>query len=565
MGQRTSTGRHASSPENVVAERVPTRPCGPALRRAHPRGTVLTNPTSRIGHIELNTFRLVRILGEGAFGTAYLAEQLGTDRLAVVKVAHPTALGGPGPSTRDRFAAEVRAATRLRHPGLCTVYTYGETSDGLPAIAMEYIDGETLGARLSRLHGRPMRMRELVDCFVQLAGVLATVHANQIVHRDVTPNNVMLTMDHDGKTLVKLVDFGIARLTERNSGEYVAGTPGYAAPEQFDGHATPASDVFSYGVLLWWAATGEELHGDLVDFQARYLAIQKMTRAPNPALVFPGISERMASLLRSLLDPTPSFRPTLEEVRDDLEAMVDGGAAHPRRRVLVIDHDETLVGPLKSAFASYGVKVLQTTDARRATQSTGDFAAFLVSTRLKSPSYASVYHHLMELHPEVPCFVVATGNDAVMWNDIPFGARIRLPGGADRLNDLAEQLRDGRSMVPPAPDSGACPPTFDLGTPPVSAAAPRSQEWNRWVGHMPNLLLDLEQAIDESRPLDEACTPIEELATVVGAREVVALTRALRMLSAAGDLADPRTFVVDIEAAFVRASRQSPSSQRERA
>lgn len=520
------------------------------------------NASSRIGNIELESFRLVRVLGEGAFGAAYLAEQLGTERLAVVKIAHAES-GAAGPYMKQRFAAEVRAATRIRHPGLCTVYTFGETSDHLPAIAMEYIDGETLRSRLLRLQGRPMPMRELVDTFVQLGAVLELVHGHKIVHRDVTPNNVMLTMDHDGKLVVKLVDFGIARLAERPSGEFVAGTPGYAAPEQFSGNATSASDVFSFGALLWWAATGRELLEEIREPERLFHAVQNLEQAPDPKDVCPDISPALDRLLRNLLDPVPSFRPTLEEVREELELLLVPGAQSVKRRVLVIDDDGSLVGPLKSAFSPFGVRVLSTADPRLASRQDGSFGAFLIGAHIKTPSAATTFHHLAQVCPDTPAFVVATGTGVVAWDDIPFEARIRLPGGAYRLNDLGEQLRDRRTMAPPAFASHLeTRATMDAPTSvPRSAPPRRSEEWNRWVGAMPNLLLELEGALSDGGDITTPCHAIESLARDVGVREVETLCHTLRVLHGSGDLASPLTFVTDIEAAFVRATRdRAPSS-----
>jgi serine/threonine protein kinase len=502
----------------------------------------------------------VRVLGEGAFGAAYLAEQLGTDRLAVVKIAHGEG-GRVAPHMRQRFAAEVRAATRIRHPGLCTVYTFGETTDRLPAIAMEYIDGETLRSRLVRLQRRPMPLRELVDCFVQLATVLELVHGHQIVHRDVTPNNVMLTMDHDGKLVVKLVDFGIARLSERSSGEYVAGTPGYAAPEQFSGTATSASDVFSFGALLWWAATGRELLEDIHEPEKLFHAVQNLEQSPDPKDVLPDILPALDRLVRSLLEPVASFRPSLEEVREELELLLVPGASSVKRSVLVIGDGGQLVGLLKSAFTPFGVRVVSTPDPRLASRQDGTFGAFLIAAHLTSPSAATIFHHLAQICPETPAFVVAMGAGNVTWDDIPFEARIRLPGGAYRLNDLGEQLRDRRTMVPPS--MVATSAVESMATMEAYGAPPprRSEQWNRWIGEMPNLLLELESVVTEGGDVGDACLAIEALARTAEVREVETLCHMLRVLHTSNDITSPLVFIADIEAAFVRATRdRSPSS-----
>ena len=527
----------------------------------------------RLGRVELDGFRLVRVLGEGSFGTAYLAEQAGIDRLAVVKIAHPSAISGPlGAEIRARFASEVRAATRIRHPGLCTVYTFGETSDELPAIAMEYIDGETLRARFSRLRNRPMPIGELTEVFLQLATVLEAVHGQNIVHRDVSPNNVMLSMDHEGRLQVKLVDFGIAALTERTSGEFIAGTPGYAAPEQFRGATNATSDLFGFGALLWWAATGRELMEEILEAERLIAAFETLEHAPDPAAIFPEISAPLARMIRGLLDPNPAFRPSLEEVREELTCLQNPDAGPSPRRVLVIDPDGLLGAAVLPTFASYGVRVLTTNDPRRATRSDGEFGAFLISARLEHPTAAQVYQHLIEFHPETPALVLAAGAWNVRWEDVPFEARVRLPGGNYRIVEIGEQLRIRRlTTVPPAGlpaavVSAAAPPSFVLPAPAPTSLRPdsrRSTAWTAWAGGMPNLLLELEAALEEGGDVAALCQAMETLANDAGVREVTTLAQTLRMLLATGDLENPASFVTDLEGAYVRAIRaqNAPNSQ----
>lgn len=527
----------------------------------------------RLGRVELDGFRLVRVLGEGSFGTAYLAEQAGIDRLAVVKIAHPSAISGPlGAEIRARFASEVRAATRIRHPGLCTVYTFGETSDQLPAIAMEYIDGETLRARFSRLRNRPMPIGELTEVFLQLATVLEAVHGQNIVHRDVSPNNVMLSMDHEGRLQVKLVDFGIAALTERSSGEFIAGTPGYAAPEQFRGATSASSDLFGFGALLWWAATGRELMEEILEAERLIAAFQTLEHAPDPAAIYPEISAPLARMIRGLLDPNPAFRPSLEEVREELTCLQNPNAGPSPRRVLVIDPDGLLGAAVLPTFASYGVRVLTTNDPRRATRSDGEFGAFLISARLEQPTAAQVYQHLLEFHPETPTLVLAAGAWNVRWDDVPFEARVRLPGGNYRIVEIGEQLRTRRQTIAPPglariastdPTPEAPPTRPPPSLRPDSRRAPGSAAWTAWTGGMPNLLLELEAALAEGGDVTAVCLAIEALAREAGVREVTTLAHTLRMLLATGDLEHPASFLTDLEGAYVRAIRaqNAPNSQ----
>lgn len=578
--------------------------------------------TSRLGRVELESFRLLKVLGEGYFGTAYLAEQLGTERLAVVKIAHPEVVEGPnGERARARFAAEVRAATRVRHPGLCTIYTFGETSDGLPAIAMEYIEGETLWNRFMNLQGRPMDDESLVQLFTQLVAVLKAVHTSGIVHRDITPNNVMLTTDHDGQEQVKLLDFGIAMLAERLSGDSVAGTPGYSAPEQFLGKASVASDLFSVGALLWWAATGHELLEEIEDTTTVITTIRGWEIGPDPRKVCPSVASGLARMVRALLDPSPEFRPTLDEVKETLDAMAVGAPAPRSARVLVIDPTMSLLEPVGSILAPFGIRVVVSADPHRAVRAEGEFAAFLLNGRMTVPHAINVYLHLVRFHPETPTFVVVGDAESMHWDEVPVTARVRLPTGGARLAELGARLRalrplrrasDGaargieysapppsrtsarRLPVPPPPapppaasitsvsklapspsrtlgwnvaapiaaalaaELGSQPPDRTARSEPAATALPA---WTALAGEMPELLLELEDALRDGADVEAVCRRIEALASDADAREVVTLAQTLRLLIASEGVDNPLSFVADIESAFARAFRARPHNQ----
>ena len=178
---------------------------------------------NRLGRIELGGFRLCDVLGEGAFGTAYLAEQLGTDRKAVVKIAHAHLLTGPAEATiRRLFSAEIRAASKVQHPALVTLFTAGTSSDGLPALATEYVPGKTLGQLLDEGLSRAA----VQACFEQIGAGLAALHREGIVHRDLSPENVMVARQPEG-IVAKIIDFGVAKFLDRAaSGAQEIGIPG---------------------------------------------------------------------------------------------------------------------------------------------------------------------------------------------------------------------------------------------------------------------------------------------------------------------------------------------------
>ncbi|MEL6181768.1 MAG: serine/threonine-protein kinase, partial [Myxococcota bacterium] len=212
-----------------------------------------------VGRVVLDSFEVISVAGEGSFARAYLAHQLGTERKAIVKIAHDHLLDGDRANAiRQYFANELRASTRVKHPNLVTIYTAGETDEGAPAIAMEYVDGVSLEQLL--IQQAPLPARLSCALFHQLLQAIHELHNAGIVHCDISPTNVMV---QSGGSLLRavLLDFGIARLEpewDTPPRDLVQGTPGYTAAEQLEGNSVPASDIFSLGALMWWAFSGEE-------------------------------------------------------------------------------------------------------------------------------------------------------------------------------------------------------------------------------------------------------------------------------------------------------------------
>jgi serine/threonine-protein kinase len=193
-------------------------------------------------------------------GRYRLVERLGAGGMSVVWRGYDEVLGRPvavkllaaqltkDPDLRGRVRREARAAARLSHPNITNVYDYGEAPDGTPYVVMELVDGQSLAQRMA---SGPLPWASAVRVAAQVASALAAAHAQGLVHRDVTPANVMLSRGG-----VKVVDFGIAAVAgERDAA--VLGTPSYLAPEQrAGGPAQAATDVYALGLLLYHAATG---------------------------------------------------------------------------------------------------------------------------------------------------------------------------------------------------------------------------------------------------------------------------------------------------------------------
>jgi len=257
-------------------------------------------PADRLGTTVLRSFRLIEIIGAGSFATAFLAEQLGTDRKAVVKVTHAHLVSGPTANVvKRRFEDELRALTRVRHPNLVTVYLAGETDDGLPALAMEHVEGNTIGEMLEVVAG-PMSMEMLRPVFLQIGSAVRTLHSAGIVHRDIAPSNIIISIDSGGAPEATLLDLGVAQLQDTARAiPGAVGTPRYIAPEQMQGHAMPASDLYALGAILWWALTGEELETGASGLDPRRLR--------------PELPKSVSELMVRMLSSQPADRPTAEE------------------------------------------------------------------------------------------------------------------------------------------------------------------------------------------------------------------------------------------------------------
>jgi serine/threonine protein kinase/CheY-like chemotaxis protein len=267
-----------------------------------------------LGRVELGCFRLEQVIGEGPFGTTYLATQLGFDRQAVVKIAHADLLDLSDAEVRRRFADELRAATRVVHEGLVTLYTAGKTSEGLPAIAMELVPGDPLEDLLVA-HPTGLPAELVAPIFSQLAAALAALHTAGVVHRGLSPRNVMVDMPAGQLPRIKVLDFGIAMLHGRPWHVEDARTSRRVimAPEQVIGRAVPASDVFAMGTMLWWALTGQEYRSDaltLEDLQS--LELEGHGRA-DPRTVVPDLPPAVASLVIDMLAYAERERPTAQE------------------------------------------------------------------------------------------------------------------------------------------------------------------------------------------------------------------------------------------------------------
>src|ERR1700733_4061343 len=203
--------------------------------------------------VRLGPYQLEAVLGEGGMGEVFRARDTRLGRPVAIKVIR--AERAQQPDFRIRFQREAQATAALNHPHICTLYDVGE-QEGASYLVMEYVEGQTLA---SRLREGPLPMDQLLRRAGEVSQALAAAHERGIIHRDLKPANLMLAA-----TGVKVLDFGLAKFTgpeasaiDATAAHTILGTPPYMSPEQTRGEELdPRSDIFSFGCVLYEAATG---------------------------------------------------------------------------------------------------------------------------------------------------------------------------------------------------------------------------------------------------------------------------------------------------------------------
>jgi len=264
------------------------------------------------GQLVAARYRIRDRIGRGGMGEVYSAvdEELG-EQVALKTIA--SALGSD-PVLVEHFKQELRLARKVSHPNVCRTLEFGrhELESGISQcfFTMQFIDGMTLRRRL--IQGEPFELLEALATVRDLALGLEAIHAQNIVHRDIKPDNVMLSADAKKRSLVPLwLDFGVARvdLRESTSRGLLAGTPDYAAPELLAGKvATRASDVYALGLVLHEVLVGDLPFARVGSFSEA--AFRPSLGPPAPSLLRAGIPAALDDLVLECLSAFPERRPT---------------------------------------------------------------------------------------------------------------------------------------------------------------------------------------------------------------------------------------------------------------
>lgn len=268
---------------------------------------------SFVGTVFADRYEIDSIIGKGGMSVVYKAMHRLMKKVVAVKMLHPQMLLSP--TNLKRFQQEAQAASSLSHKNVITVYDLGVTPGGVPYIVMEYIQGAGL-SELIKAEGR-IKPERCLEIFLQACDGLAAAHEKGIVHRDIKPSNVMIIPASDGKGLVKIVDFGVAKLlpTEgeeaqrlTQTGEMI-GSPVYMSPEQWLAQPQDArSDIYSIGCLMYEALTGEPPLVGASLYETMYKHLNEVPQGLGEAVPDAQLREQLEAILFKAMAKEPERR-----------------------------------------------------------------------------------------------------------------------------------------------------------------------------------------------------------------------------------------------------------------
>jgi diguanylate cyclase (GGDEF)-like protein len=301
----------------AAAARQHARRHGEVIAVADPEMTAnVAQPDYLVGTTLGGMYQIRHEISNGAFGVVYRAEDLALGRQVALKLLRPDLARDA--SLVESFRTEAATLARIRHPNLVQVYAFGLDA-GHVYFAMELIEGQGLDHRIhsARKRRRYLPVHELLGYITEVAGALEAVHRGGMVHRDVKPENILLDRIHRRSVLV---DVGIA---VRRGGASRAGTPGFTAPEVFDGAAgTPRSDVYSLGALAYVLLTTRPPFGDGSGIEI--LTRQATQRPAMPSDLRHDLPSEIDEILIAALAPDPADRPaSARGLADALVAVLD--------------------------------------------------------------------------------------------------------------------------------------------------------------------------------------------------------------------------------------------------
>jgi serine/threonine protein kinase len=265
-------------------------------------------------------YRVAGVLGRGGMGKVYAAVHPVIGKRAAIKVLLPELSGDE--EAVERFMLEARAVNQIGHPNIVDIFAFGELPDGRHYFVMELLRGESLRDRLQR---GPLALGDAIALVHTIAFALEAAHDAGVIHRDLKPDNVFLVALKGNRSLVKLLDFGIAKLLGGQTGAtrtqtgHLLGTPAYISPEQARGYAVDhRTDVYALGALAFEVCTGALVFE--ADNTADMIAKQLHLTPRRASSLAPNLPPELDELIARMLAKDAADRPTLPECRAVLES-----------------------------------------------------------------------------------------------------------------------------------------------------------------------------------------------------------------------------------------------------
>ena len=358
----------------------------------------------------LGPYEILSPIGAGGMGEVYRAKDTRLDRTVAIKVL-PSHLSSDT-ELRQRFEREAKAVSSLNHPHICTVHDVGQ-QDGTDYLVMEYLEGETLAARLTK---GPMQTDQVLRYAIEISDALDKAHRQGVVHRDLKPGNIMLT-----KSGAKLLDFGLAKLRDTQSGGGEAGVTGlptanqsltgagtilgtfqYMAPEQLEGKEADArTDIFAFGAVVYEMATGRKAFKG--ESQAS-LITAIMSSEPEPiSTLQPMTPPALDHIVKRCLAKDPDNRvQTARDVTLELEWITEGASqagipapvvAHRKNRERIVWAVAVLLVAALAAISVWYLKPQPPEEPRR-------LARFSISPPQNAPMLITTYLNDLAISPD---------------------------------------------------------------------------------------------------------------------------------------------------------------------
>jgi serine/threonine protein kinase len=285
-------------------------------------------------------YQMIRQLAAGSFAETWLATDIMLDRFVAIKVLHADDSRDPAEET-EQFLREARIAAAVSHPNIVAIFDAGATNER-PFLVMEWVDGASLKQEI--VTSRRIPLERSISAIAELLDGLSAIHDQGIIHRDVKPQNIMV----NELGTVKLTDFGIARLSGESDGSAdgtTTGSAAYMAPEQAQGlPATPSSDVYAAGVILYEMLTGRLpfRHDDPQQVLIQHISEQ----VPRPRRINPAIPPQLEAIVLQALEKEPDRR--FDSAHTMRDALLAARKHLPVRRPVVLE-------PAESSFSIPGI------------------------------------------------------------------------------------------------------------------------------------------------------------------------------------------------------------------